>query len=233
MVKEVAEEVVGDPEFSSEYTLFLESISQPLQLLQLIREDFETEFGEGACRGLLGVGEVGGQNVIQIQDFCAAKRPSELLARVKERVREKAEKEKKAKVIAEKKRYLGELRAWQASAEASRASWAVAGVEERLEERMLGVQRQCAEVEEFVRVYEVEEAEEERSKVEGGARDEDQFRQGSSKDLLPLAAPSSDPFSACAPRSSSPASQSRKGKGRALTPLSAAVRPRLSSFLLH
>ena len=55
MVKEVAEEVVGDPEFSSEYTLFLESISQPLQLLQLIREDFETEFGEGACRGLLGV----------------------------------------------------------------------------------------------------------------------------------------------------------------------------------
>lgn len=228
MVKQVAEEVVGDPEFSREYTLFLESISQPLQLLQLIREDFETEFGEGACRGLLGVGEVGGQNLIQIQDFCAAKRPSELLARVKERVRAKAEKEKKSKILVEKKRYMGELRAWQASAEANRGSWAVAGVEERMELRMQEAERQCVEVEAFVREYEEAEAEEERrkeEKKEGGAKDDDRFRQGSSKDLLPLAPPSTDPFSACAPRSSSPAPQSRKGKGRALTPLSAAVRP--------
>jgi len=69
MVKEVAEEVVCEPGFSKEYTIFLESISQPIQLLHLISEDFELEFGPGACKGLLGVGEVGGQNLCAIMDF--------------------------------------------------------------------------------------------------------------------------------------------------------------------
>lgn len=66
LVKEVAEKVIDEPSFSHEYTVFLQSISQPIQLLQLISEDFVAEFGPGASKGLLGVGEVGGQNLLQI-----------------------------------------------------------------------------------------------------------------------------------------------------------------------
>lgn len=56
MVKEVAEEIVCDPSFSTEYNIFLDSISQPVNLFDLISQDFDTEF-PGASRGLLGVGE--------------------------------------------------------------------------------------------------------------------------------------------------------------------------------
>ncbi|SCV66910.1 BQ2448_5556 [Microbotryum intermedium] len=142
MCKDVAEEVVSDTAFSTEYNIFLDSISQPLQLLQLIAEDFEECFGPGACKGLLGVGDVGGQNLIQImvswvpardevhivlkgvklisrkavtrlQDFCAAKRPSELLARVKARVSEKQERERIATLLDKKRARLGEIIAEQ------------------------------------------------------------------------------------------------------------------------
>lgn len=86
LVKEVAEDVICEPNFSHEYNVFLQSISQPIQLLQLISEDFEAEFGPGACKGLLGVGEVGGQNLLQImvsRPAVAFLRPSsQLLTRV-------------------------------------------------------------------------------------------------------------------------------------------------------
>jgi len=96
MLREIAEELVsGDPSFSEEYRIFLENISQPIQLLQLIADDFETEFGPDATRGLLAVGDAGGDNIMSIMDFCAARKPSELLARVKQRVVEKHEREKR------------------------------------------------------------------------------------------------------------------------------------------
>ncbi|GAA5993989.1 hypothetical protein JCM5350_008019 [Sporobolomyces pararoseus] len=99
MLREIAEEIVSDPAFAQEYRIFLENISQPIQLLQLIADDFETEFGPGATRGLLAVGETGGDNIMSIMDFCAARRPSELLARVKQRVAEKHERERRSKEI--------------------------------------------------------------------------------------------------------------------------------------
>jgi hypothetical protein len=99
MLREIAEEIVSSPAFAQEYRIFLENISQPIQLLQLIADDFETEFGPGATRGLLAVGETGGDNIMSIMDFCAARRPSELLARVKQRVEEKHEREKRSKEI--------------------------------------------------------------------------------------------------------------------------------------
>ncbi|SGY41347.1 BQ5605_C003g02499 [Microbotryum silenes-dioicae] len=113
MCKDLAEEVVSDPSFSTEYNIFLDSISQPLQLLQLVAEDFEECFGPGACKGLLGVGDVGGQNLIQIMDFCAAKRPSELIARVKARVSEKQERERIATLLEKKRARRGEIIAEQ------------------------------------------------------------------------------------------------------------------------
>ncbi|GAA5900874.1 uncharacterized protein JCM6883_004682 [Sporobolomyces salmoneus] len=99
MLREIAEEIVTDPNFAQEYRIFLENISQPLQLLQLIAEDFEVEFGPEATRGLLAIGKTGGDNIMSIMDFCAAKRPSELLARVKQRVAEKQGREKRSKEI--------------------------------------------------------------------------------------------------------------------------------------
>ncbi|GAA5942954.1 uncharacterized protein JCM15063_006169 [Sporobolomyces koalae] len=100
MLRDIAEELVsGDPSFSEEYHIFLENISQPLQLLQLIADDFDTEFGPGATRGLLAVGDTGGDNIMSIMDFCAAKKPSELLARVKQRVLEKHEREQRSQEI--------------------------------------------------------------------------------------------------------------------------------------
>lgn len=56
MVKEVAEDIVCAPSFSNEYNIFLDSISQPINLFDLISQDFDTEF-PGAAKGLLGVGE--------------------------------------------------------------------------------------------------------------------------------------------------------------------------------
>ncbi|GAA6014739.1 hypothetical protein JCM11491_001959 [Sporobolomyces phaffii] len=99
ILRDIAEEIVCDPAFAQEYRIFLENISQPIQLLQLIADDFETEFGPGATRGLLAVGETGGDNVMSIMDFCAARKPSELLARVKQRVAEKHERERRTKEI--------------------------------------------------------------------------------------------------------------------------------------
>ncbi|GAA6059243.1 hypothetical protein JCM10212_006636 [Sporobolomyces blumeae] len=110
MLREIAEDLVsGDPSFSEEYRIFLENISQPLQLLQLIADDFEAEFGPGATRGLLAVGEAGGDNILSIMDFCAAKKPSELLARVKQRVAEKHERERRSQEIATLRAQIKEL----------------------------------------------------------------------------------------------------------------------------
>lgn len=94
MVKEVAESIICEPKFSSEYTIFLDTISQPIQLLLLIRSDFEEEFGENVHKGLLQVGDVGGNNLASIMKFCNSGRPTELLGRVQQRVEEKREKEK-------------------------------------------------------------------------------------------------------------------------------------------
>ncbi|GAA6052167.1 hypothetical protein JCM3770_001251 [Rhodotorula araucariae] len=99
-LKDLAEEIVSERSFALEFYIFLENISQPIQLLQLIADDFEAEFGPGATRGLLGVGEAGGDNLISVMDFCAARKPSELLARVKQRVAEKQERERRSKRLA-------------------------------------------------------------------------------------------------------------------------------------
>ncbi|BGP50990.1 hypothetical protein JCM10450v2_006916 [Rhodotorula kratochvilovae] len=99
-LKDLAEEIVSERSFALEFYIFLENISQPIQLLQLIADDFESEFGPGATRGLLGVGEAGGDNLISVMDFCAARKPSELLARVKQRVAEKQERERRGKRLA-------------------------------------------------------------------------------------------------------------------------------------
>ncbi|GAA5921062.1 hypothetical protein JCM3775_004074 [Rhodotorula graminis] len=96
-LKDLAEELVSERSFALEFYIFLENISQPIQLLQLIADDFEAEFGPGATRGLLGVGEAGGDNLVSIMDFCAARKPSELLVRVKQRVAEKQERERRSK----------------------------------------------------------------------------------------------------------------------------------------
>ncbi|GAA5964758.1 hypothetical protein JCM21900_000193 [Sporobolomyces salmonicolor] len=109
MLREIAEELVSDPDFSKEFRIFLENISQPIQLLQLISEDFESELGRDAQRGLLCVGDVGGDNLLSIMDFCAAKKPSELLARVKQRVAEKHEREKRSKEIQQLRAQIKEL----------------------------------------------------------------------------------------------------------------------------
>lgn len=110
MLREIAEELVsGDPSFSEEYRIFLENISQPIQLLQLIADDFETEFGPDAQRGLLAVGDAGGDNIMSIMDFCAAKKPSELLARVKQRVVEKHERERRTQEISALRSQIKEL----------------------------------------------------------------------------------------------------------------------------
>ncbi|GAA5984470.1 hypothetical protein JCM11641_006992 [Rhodosporidiobolus odoratus] len=109
LLRELAEELVSARDFAEEYYIFLENISQPLQLLQLVAEDFEVEFGAGATRGLLGVGEAGGDNLISIMDFCAARKPSELLARVRLRVQEKQAREKRAKELESKRGQLKEL----------------------------------------------------------------------------------------------------------------------------
>lgn len=231
MVKEVAEEVVCDKSFSAEYSIFLDSISQPIQLLQLISEDFETEFGPGACKGLLGVGDVGGQNLIQIMDFCAANRPSELLARVKQRVAEKGVREKRKRELQRGRENLvgieEDLSAWRLEKEGmDEKEW---GKRERwLGREKVTVEREIKELEERVR-------EDEEVGVGGGKKvvvkeeekDEEAFQQGSSKDLLYVQGPaaSMDPFAATAPRAISPSLPSAKGKGRALTAVSAAVRP--------
>lgn len=96
LMRQVAEEIVSDRSFAEEYFIFLENVSRPVQLLQLIADDFEAEFGPNATRGLLGVGDVGGDNLISIMDFCAAKKPSELLKRVKQRVAEKQERDRRS-----------------------------------------------------------------------------------------------------------------------------------------
>lgn len=109
LLKDVAEELVTARAFAEEFHLFLDQIAQPIQLLQLIAEDFESEFGPGATRGLLGVGEAGGDNLISVMDFCAAKKPSELIARVKLRVAEKQERERRTKLLDKLKAELKEL----------------------------------------------------------------------------------------------------------------------------
>lgn len=109
LLKDVAEELVTARAFAEEFHLFLDQIAQPIQLLQLIAEDFESEFGPGATRGLLGVGEAGGDNLISVMDFCAAKKPSELIARVKLRVAEKQERERRTKLLDKLKADLKEL----------------------------------------------------------------------------------------------------------------------------
>ncbi|GAA5838042.1 hypothetical protein JCM11251_006832 [Rhodosporidiobolus azoricus] len=109
LLREIAEELVSARSFAEEYYIFLENISQPIQLLQLIAEDFEVEFGVGATRGLLGVGEAGGDNLLSIMDFCAAGKPSELLMRVRQRVAEKQERERRARELEGKKAELKEL----------------------------------------------------------------------------------------------------------------------------
>ncbi|BGP19367.1 hypothetical protein JCM10213v2_007456 [Rhodosporidiobolus nylandii] len=109
VLRQIAEELVSERSFAEEYYIFLENISQPLQLLQLVAEDFEREFGAGATRGLLGVGDVGGDNLISIMDFCHARKPSELLARVRQRVQEKQERERRAKEVEQKRAQLKEL----------------------------------------------------------------------------------------------------------------------------
>ena len=96
-LKELAEDIVSERAFALEFYIFLENISQPIQLLQLIADDFEAEFGPGATRGLLGVGDAGGDNLVTIMDFCAARKPSELLVRVRQRIAEKQERERRAK----------------------------------------------------------------------------------------------------------------------------------------
>ena len=95
--------------------------------------------------------------MIQIMDFCAARRPSELLARVKLRVAERGAEQARAKEQA------------------------------------------------------------------GSEKGEVSHQQGSSKDLLYSTAMTGDPFSACAPRSVSPALQSSKGKGKAVVAINGVV----------
>lgn len=262
LVKEVAEEVVCDAAFSTEYQIFLDSISQPIQLLQLISDDFEAEFGPGACKGLLGVGEVGGQNLIQImvrlsscllplgfanlsirQDFCAAKRPSELLARVKTRVAEKQLREKIKAAFERKKELVANIQEQEtilatrlrdlqdANAQASPEFGAVvtrytALVKERqqLEREVLDEEMKELEAElEKAREKEARAAALGAAKAEKEREDEEMFKQGSSKDLLAAPLPSTDPFSANAPRAVSPSPQSTKGKGRAHIPNNGAV----------
>ncbi|GAA5866205.1 hypothetical protein JCM8547_007202 [Rhodosporidiobolus lusitaniae] len=109
LLREIAEELVSARSFAKEFYIFLENISQPIQLLQLIADDFEAEFGVRATRGLLGVGDAGGSNLIAVLDFCASKKPSELLARVKQRVAEKQEREKRLKEVEAKRARLKEL----------------------------------------------------------------------------------------------------------------------------
>ncbi|KAG0658511.1 hypothetical protein C6P46_005754 [Rhodotorula mucilaginosa] len=109
LLKDVAEELVTARSFADEFHLFLDQIAQPIQLLQLIADDFESEFGPGATRGLLGVGEAGGDNLISVMDFCAARKPSELIARVKQRVAEKQERERRTKLLDKLKVELKEL----------------------------------------------------------------------------------------------------------------------------
>ncbi|ORY66635.1 hypothetical protein BCR35DRAFT_308491 [Leucosporidium creatinivorum] len=244
LVKEVAEEVVCDAAFSTEYQIFLDSISQPIQLLQLISDDFEAEFGPGACKGLLGVGEVGGQNLIQIMDFCAAKRPSELLARVKTRVAEKQLREKIKAAFDRKKELIANIREQEtilmqrlldlqnAKAEHTPEFGAVVA-------RCTALVKERGQLEREVQEEETKEAEAEAAKVRekeartaalGAAKaekereDEEMFKQGSSKDLLAAPLPCTDPFSANAPRAVSPSPQSAKGKGRAHIPNNGAGR---------
>ncbi|GAA5984808.1 hypothetical protein JCM10908_003514 [Rhodotorula pacifica] len=109
LLKDVAEELVTARSFAEEFHLFLDQIAQPIQLLQLIADDFESEFGPGATRGLLGVGEAGGDNLISVMDFCAARKPSELIARVKQRVAEKQERERRTKLLDKLKAELKDL----------------------------------------------------------------------------------------------------------------------------
>lgn len=120
-------------------------------------------------------------------DFCAAKRPSELLARVKLRVAERQAVAVTAKI----------------------SEYTAAG---------LATGAECVELTRIVTELKGKDA---AGVNEVGVEDDVEeekvatFQQGSSKDLLYLDA-TIDPFSACAPRSMSPALQSSKGKGKAL-----------------
>ncbi|KAK4057350.1 hypothetical protein OIO90_001416 [Microbotryomycetes sp. JL221] len=82
LIKQISNEIVMDLNFSKEFKLFLESIVTPLNLFQLISEDFQHELGSTNSKGLLGINEVGGSNLFQIMDFCAMGGPSEVLNRV-------------------------------------------------------------------------------------------------------------------------------------------------------
>jgi hypothetical protein len=217
MVKEVAEDIVCDPAFSKEYHIFLESISQPINLFDLISQDFSAEFGLGACKGLLGVGDAGGMNLRQIMDFCAAKRPSELLARVKQRVAEKQEQKQekeKAKVVFDKMR--ARIEAIKRVEEGMSSSG-----EDQLRRKMLGEERDGLE-----RLVELELAaasDAVGSNKEQQVDDPCKSKQGSSKDLgYKISSDILDPFAACAPRAVSPAltSSKAKGKGKAVIPSS-------------
>lgn len=237
MVKQAAEALVSDPTFATEYTIFLESISQPLQLLALISDDFEHEFGAGACKGLLGVGDVGGQNLIQIMDFCAARRPSELLKRVKVRVKEKREREDREKEVNLLRARVDALRA---EADQLRSSLGDGADEHERAHRIDLVSRESEQLDADIRAREQREKDRddevrrsvERAKALVAAESRlppapapttAAFIQGSSKDLLRLR-PDNDPFASTAPRAVSPSPASAKGKGRALHPLNGAVR---------
>lgn len=253
MVKDVAEEIVTAPSFSKEYNIFLDSISRPINLFDLISQDFAAEFGPGACKGLLGVGSAGGDHLHQVRqicihmsrlaaesipdleqimDFCAARRPSELLARVKQRVAEKQDKEK-ARVVFEKKRArIEEIRKEEKilnerNSELREDRHEIKAETVALTGRRAALAKEREQLErevdsEMTLAREVAGANKEKEAENDGLKP----KQGSSKDLLYVTSSDTpiDPFSACAPRSLSPSPTSAKGKGRALTPLPGLVR---------
>lgn len=181
------------------------------------------------------------------QDFCAAKRPSELLARVKARVAEKQLREKLKAALDRKKELVANIQEQEAilairlaelQEANAQASSETVGEWRAVVTRYTALIKERQQLERQVLDEEMKELEEElakarekeartatlgAAKAEKAKEDEEMFRQGSSKDLLAAPPPSTDPFSANAPRAVSPSPQSAKGKGRAHIPNNGAV----------
>lgn len=170
-----------------------------------------------------------------LQDFCAAKRPSELLARVKARVAEKKERERAKADIDSKKQQIEDMKLREADLQLlvgndmrqdggpKRPDLLANGVlitseRMRLEKEVEEYEKHEAEAESARQVAKA--ARQKAANLAKAKREQEErerSRQGSSKDLI-TAAPVNDPFAATAPRAVSPSTQSAKGKGKAPAP---------------
>jgi hypothetical protein len=175
------------------------------------------------------------------------------LARVKTRVAEKQEREKIKAALDKKKARIDEIKREENAlsgrrAELRGASDGIGAEDVALAGRSAALAKEREALEnavnaEMARELDAEKAKEKAKEAKGIAagaaraekakEDEELFKQGSSKDLLLAApAPSTDPFSASAPRAVSPSQQSSKGKGRAVVPNNGAVSTVLRSRFL-